>query len=205
MAFWLELNKEKMIICIILVLVCVQVTSCQKETEKGIISHADMYEGIDYDFIEEKHKILKHNICTSPQYDYENTVLKEYLKEDIEYDKEMVEKAGIVASLEIDYFTFDFNSDGLDDYLVCYHGYLWGGSGGNTVRIFVQNQDGTLKEVLNLVIRLLEDPFIMPRSHAPMAVLKEKTAGFYAIVLPGSNRILRYEKKMERYEFHDNE
>lgn len=80
-------------------------------------------------------------------------------------------------------------------------GYLWGGSGGNTIRIFIQNKDGTLKEALNLVVRLLEDPYIMPRSHAPLAVLKEKTAGFYAIVLPGSNRILRYDKKTERYEF----
>lgn len=203
MAFWSVLNKEKMIICIILALACVQITSCQKETEEQFISHADMYEGIDYDLIEEKHKILKHNICTDPQYDYENTLLKEYLKKDVEHDKEMVEKVGLVVPLEIDYFTFDFNADGLDDYLVCYHGALWGGSGGNTVRIFVQNNDATLKEVLYIIVRL-EDSY-MPYGHAPLAVLKEKTAGFYAIVLPGSNRILRYDKNTEGYEFHDNE
>ena len=62
--------------------------------------------------------------------------------------------------------------------------------------IFVQNKDGTLTKVLDLAIRLLEDPFAMPRRHAPLAVLKEKTAEFYAIVLPGSNRILRYDKEI---------
>lgn len=173
------------------------------EERKPILSHADYYDGIDYDYIEKDHKILTHNICTDPQYDYENTILKEYLEEDVEWDKEMAEKVEIVATLEIDYFTFDFNADGLDDYLVCYHGYLWGGSGGNTIKIFIQNKDGILKRVLDLTVRL-EEPS-MPNGHAPLAVLKEKTAGFYAIVLPGSNRILRYDKKTERYEFHDNE
>lgn len=214
MVFWLELKKQRMITCMFLVLVCVQAAGCQKKTEemKPILSHADYYDGIDYDYIEKNHKILTYNICTDPKYDYENTVLKEYLEKDVEEDKEMVkrnkeagEKEGIIVPLEIDYFTFDFNADGLEDYLVCYHGSLWSGSGGNAVRIFVQNKDGTLKEVLGLTVRLLEDQYIMPRSHAPMAILKEKTAGFYAIVLPGSNRILRYDKKTERYEFHDNE
>lgn len=54
MNFWVALNKEKVIICIIMVLVCVQATGCQKKTEerKPILSHADYYDGIDYDYIE---------------------------------------------------------------------------------------------------------------------------------------------------------
>ena len=41
--------------------------------------------------------------------------------------------------------------------------------------------------------------------NAILVVLDEKTDGFYAIVLPGSNRILRYDKEKDWYEFHDGE
>lgn len=173
------------------------------ETESNVIPHADMEPGIDYDLIQQKYRILEYNICTTPQDDYENMVLNEYLKEDIEQDKEMCEKMWIAAPLEIDYFTYDFNADGLDDYLVCFHGYLWSGSGGNNVRIYIQNEDKTLRMVLDITIRL-EEPN-MPGGHTALAVLDERIAGYYAIVLPGSNRILRYDSEKDWYEFHDGE
>ena len=44
-----------------------------------------------------------------------------------------------------------------------------------------------------------------PDNHEALVVLDEKTDGFYAIVLPGSNRILRYDKEKDWYEFHDGE
>ncbi|MCM1232906.1 MAG: hypothetical protein NC489_22500 [Ruminococcus flavefaciens] len=165
--------------------------------------HADEKPYIDYDFIEKKHQILKHNICCLRKVDYNNTILKEYLQEDIERDKEAYERGIIAVPLAIDYFPFDFNGDGLEDYLVCYYGSLWCGSGGNSIRILVQEEKGSLKQVLRLTVRLHEEN--MPYEHAAVAVLDEKTDGYYAIVLPGSNRILRYDKEMEKYVFSENE
>lgn len=41
--------------------------------------------------------------------------------------------------------------------------------------------------------------------HERFTVLNEKTDGYYAIVLPGTNRILRYDKKEGHYIFHEGE
>ena len=170
------------------------------KAKSEMISHADINIGIDYNPISEKHSILEYDICTFPHYDYEETPLKEYLKEDIEYDQKM-EKAGLTAKLQIDYFIYDFNGDGLDDYLVCMNGFLWGGSGGNTVRIYIQDTNGELKKVLDTIVFLHDAAF--PNEHAPIAVLDELTGGYYAIVLPGTNCILRYEEDTGRYEFYE--
>ena len=55
----------------------------------------------------------------------------------------------------------------------------------------------------DITIRL-EEPN-MPGGHTALAVLDERIAGYYAIVLPGSNRILRYDSEKDWYEFHDGE
>lgn len=157
---------------------------------------------IDYQFFEANHEILEYNICTSPKYDYQNTLLKEYLKDDIESDIEM-SKIGVTARLEIDYFIYDFNADGLDDYLVCLDGYLFSGSGGNVVRIYIRENEESLRKILDLNVRLHETNY--PNQHAPIAILNEKSDGYYAIVLPESNHILRYDKDTDRYEFHEGE
>lgn len=157
---------------------------------------------IDYQFFEANHEILEYNICTSPKYDYQNTLLKEYLKDDIESDIEM-SKIGVTARLEIDYFIYDFNADGLDDYLVCLDGYLFSGSGGNVVRIYIRENEESLRKILDLNVRLHETNY--PNQHAPIAILNEKSDGYYAIVLPESNHILRYDKDTEWYEFHEGE
>ena len=157
---------------------------------------------IDYQFFEANHEILEYNICTSPKYDYQNTLLKEYLKDDIESDIEM-SKIGVTARLEIDYFIYDFNADGLDDYLVCLDGYLFSGSGGNVVRIYIRENEESLRKILDLNVRLHETNY--PNQHAPIAILNEKSDGYYAIVLPESNYILRYDKDTDWYEFHEGE
>ena len=157
---------------------------------------------IDYQFFEANHEILEYNICTSPKYDYQNTLLKEYLKDDIESDIEM-SKIGVTARLEIDYFIYDFNADGLDDYLVCLDGYLFSGSGGNVVRIYIRENEESLRKILDLNVRLHEPNY--PNQHAPIAILNEKSDGYYAIVLPESNHILRYDKDTEWYEFYEGE
>ena len=159
-----------------------------------------------YDFtehIEKKHTILEYDICSEPKYDYENTPLREYLAEDIESNRQLREKLPGNTLLKIDYHLFDFNDDGLEDYLVCLSSSEYCGSAGNAVRIYIQEADGGLSEVLSITVRLLNSD--NPTGHEAFTVLDEKTDGYYAIVTTFYNRILRYDKETGKYEFHDGE
>ncbi len=169
--------------------------------------YVENYPYIDYDYIEQYHEVLWHNIYAAPEIDYESTPLAEYLKKYIENDRELlseeIARTGQGFPLTMDYTAFDFNDDGLEDYMVCYHGSAWSGSGGNHVAIYIQTRNGSLRRVFTVTMRLYNE-FLL-NAHAPVAVLDEKTDGFYAIVLPGSNRILRYDKETCQYEFQERE
>ena len=155
---------------------------------------------VDFSYIEENHEILKYTICADPKYDWESTPLEEHLREDVEDDKRMHEAGYVKDPVDVDYFLFDFNDDGLEDYLVCMDGVLFSGSGGNMVEIYVQEDDGSLRCIFHIHDRL----HFPDGSHARYTVLNEKTDGYYAIVLT-SNRIVRYDKDEDRYVFHDGE
>lgn len=179
-------------------------------TEKEYIEKAEMYKNIkrsdmsvyiDYEFIEAKHKILRHNICMEPRDANENPLLKEVIKEDLEHSYKMYEEGVYIEPLYVDYFPFDFNDDGLEDYLVCYHGIGWYGTAGNHVAIYVQESNSSLREVFSITMRLNDD--VSPYDHSPMAILDEKDGGYYAFVLVGNNRIIRYNEAEGRYEFED--
>ena len=158
----------------------------------------------DFSDIVKSHKILTYDICSSPKYDYENMPLAEYIEEQYVADnEEMSAKMGMPLSLTIDYHQFDFNDDGLEDYLLCVGGSLFSGSAGNTVELYIQEEEGTVRKVLDIHLRLI-NPY-SPTGHETLTVLDEKTDGYYAIVLPESNRILRYDKEKDWYEFHDGE
>lgn len=149
--------------------------------------------------VENEHTVLSYNICSSPKYDYENTPLAAYIEEAyVAETEEMSKRTGNDLTLEIDYHRFDFNDDGVEDYLLCVWGSLYCGSGGNTVEIYVQ-EEGGVRKVLDIITRLhssLSD-------HGMFTVLDEKTNGYYAIVLPESNYILRYDAKKGEYDFRD--
>ena len=148
------------------------------------------------------HKILEYDICSDPKYDYENMPLGEYLSEEIAEVREVLGE-DVASGTTIDYHVFDFNDDGLEDYLICIDGLVHSGSGGNHVEIDVQEEGGTFRKILDFTARTIDDN---PQNrHDRMTVLDEKTDGFYAIVVPGSNRILRYDKNKDWYKFHDGE
>lgn len=153
----------------------------------------------DFSDIVKNHKILTYDICSAPKYDYENTPLAEYIEEAyVAENDEMSQKVGKSLSLTIDYHPFDFNDDGLEDYLLCVDGSLFSGSAGNTVEIYTQEEGGTVRKVLDIHLRLM-NPYL-PTGHEAFAVLDEKTDGYYALVLPESNHILRYDKQKDGYE-----
>lgn len=179
-------------------------------TEEEYTEKKEMYENIqlidmdvyiDYEFIEVKHKILKHNICMEPKDVNDNPLLKEALKDDIEDYHRKYEKGIVAEPLSIDYFSFDFNDDGLEDYLVCYHSSYYCGTAGNSVEIYVQKNNGSLSRVFSITMRLYD--YASPYDHSPMAILDEKDDGYYAFVLVGNNRIIRYDEEKNGYEFED--
>lgn len=156
----------------------------------------------EFEEIEEKHEILEYDIGTSPQYDYENTLLQEYIENEKGENEEFVNTFGSRYEIWVDYHLFDFNDDGIEDYLLCLDGILYSGTGGHIVEIFIVKEDGRIEKVLSINLRFCH---YKSSEHERFTVLNEKTDGYYAIVLPGSNRILRYDKQEGRYIFHEGE
>ena len=122
-----------------------------------------------------------------------------YLADDIAHDKEMCSRMDGSTPLEIDYFVYDFNADGLEDYLVCYHGIFWCGSGGNSVTMYIQQENGTLKRCWGIMMRLYDS--YLPNEHSPVAVLDETVDGYYSFVIPYSNYIVSYHPETQSYAF----
>jgi len=102
------------------------------------------------------------------------------LAEDLELNIQLREKLPDNTSLSIDYHIFDFNDDGLEDYVVCLSSSEYCGSAGNNVRIYIQESNGKLRRVLDITMRLLNAN--NPNGHEAFTVLDEKTDGYYAIV-----------------------
>lgn len=158
---------------------------------------------IDYVKLEkEGHTVLEKNICRNPESIYKDSWLceQEPLKRDIIY----TEKTTMRSMGSMEYFLFDLNDDGTEEYIVSFHAGVWAGSGGNSVRIYRKSGDG-LEEIYNVTARLyaysasLEDKY--PLSYWPMAVLQEKTDGYHDFVLPwGDNLIWKYNEEKGVYE-----
>lgn len=161
-------------------------------------------EVVKFEEIEKKHEILVYDISTSPRYDYENTPLRDYIDKEKEDNQKFVEKLGSHHELEVDYHVFDFNDDGIEDYLLCIDGIGYSGTAGHCVEVFVGMEDGSAEEIFHANLRFHNEN--IPSGHERFTVLNEKTGGFYAIVLPGSNRILRYDLETGGgYEFQEME
>lgn len=173
----------------------------QKEHRYTEMMAVDKKPYIDYGFIETQHQVLRHNICISPQTDYQDTILKEYIQEEVDkcndYYKDICQIE--VEPLVVDYFQFDFNDDGLDDYLVCFHEIRWTVTQGHSVYIYIQKADGTLEEVLYMQTVIYEPGFGLDGDHAGIAIVDEKSDGYYSFVLPGNNCIVRYDCEKGEY------
>ncbi|MDE5866778.1 MAG: hypothetical protein K2H31_09300, partial [Lachnospiraceae bacterium] len=175
--------------------------------ENWSISAADglgyLYKNYDYyDYLGKYYHVLEYSITTVPRDDYYNTVLEEYLKEDIELNEEIRKEHPEQSKLIIDYHQFDFNDDGIEDYLVCmYKSYK--SKSKNLVRICIQEKNGTLQCVFEGRIHLYD--YDMRYSHVPMTVLEEKTGGYYMLALPEAETLLRYNEESGKYEYYERE
>ena len=152
--------------------------------------------GLEYVILAgETHEVLKQNIiCDTPCSVYENEALCQALKSELEFAETIVEK--YEGFFEPEYFLFDLNGDGQADYLVSLAGSGFGGSGGNSVYIFLEGD--VLKEVFWGTIRFAyngEDS-----GYAPVMVLNEKTDGLYDIAFDGYDAIWQYSEQDGRYQ-----
>ncbi|MDE7284395.1 MAG: hypothetical protein K2N85_12575, partial [Lachnospiraceae bacterium] len=89
----------------------------------------------------------------------------------------------------------------IEDYLVCMHESEWSLLGVNMVRIYIQEKNGTLRCVFEEGIHLHD--YDTRYSHAPIAVLEEKSGGYYIIALPVEEILLRYNEESEKYEYYE--
>lgn len=175
-----------------------EVEELKGEGETEYINKGNLDVPIDYDFLAENHEILEYNICISPISVYDHSVLREYLKEYLEFDQDFNKKFGAFPAPK-EYFIFDFNGDGLEDYMVCFAGIPWGGVSGNSLMIYVQEEDGVLKQVFSVSAQNHQQDGA--NGHAPVVVLNERTEGYYALVLPWTqNRVWSYDREQGRYD-----
>ena len=167
-----------------------------EDYDNNTLKNSNYFE--DLEDLEKNHRILPCDIGSSPKYDYENTPLAEYVEEDITNNEEMSKKRGGALPLEIDYHSFDFNNDGIEDYLLCESGLLFNGNGSCHVDIYIREEKG-----VRLVLSMPMFFHNSPADHEKLIILDEKTNGYYAIVPPYKNFILRYDAEKGWYETED--
>ena len=173
-----------------------------EEKHIGEIYKGDLSIPIDYEFlISSGNRIYMDNILSSPIPLENNPLLLEVLKHDLDVEADFLEKFPQTES-ENDFFIFDFNGDSLDDYLVCLHGLAFTGSGGNRIYVFIQESDGSLREVFRVNSKVHHGMEIEKENgHSPIVALEERIEGFYTLVLPfGKNRLCKYDPETGRYQ-----
>ncbi|MCM1232913.1 MAG: hypothetical protein NC489_22535 [Ruminococcus flavefaciens] len=167
------------------------------------------------DEIEKDYEILKYDICSPVLYDFEdvNPIIKRYIEYEISNNEEISQKYGKDLKIEMDYHTFDFDDDGLDDYLVCIDRELHDGRVEHWIAIYITRQEkgwiGREREMVDeMAYKRLELNLPLydrtdESGHKQVMILKEQIDGYYTIVLPESNLILRYNDQNGQYEFCD--
>ncbi len=168
----------------------------------------------ELDEIERNYEFLKYDICSPVLYDFEkiNPIVKKHIEYEVCNNEEISQKYGKELEVSVDYHTFDFNDDGLDDYLLCVDRELYDGREEHWIHIYITKQergwiagremvDEMVKQVLELNLPLYNQ--VEEIEHKQIMVLDEQISGYYTIVLPESNLILRYDDQYDRYEFCD--
>ena len=153
-----------------------------------------------YQNIEEFYEITEYDIVDNPQSVYDNPFLCEALEKELEEEAQAQEMLGS-APATIDYFVYDFNADGLDDYIVVFSGIYWSGSAGENICLFIQQEDYTLRQVFSVHSRIkgIDD-------YVPVAVLDERIEGYYSFSLLSANgRVWRYNAETGKYSGYEEE
>ena len=166
-------------------------TRLEESEEAGIEVQFVSGQGTDYDKLRETgHVILAEDICQSPTPIHDNPWLLEQLATWLEEWK--IDDDDIV-----DYFTFDLNDDGIEEYITSLDGVGLSGSAGNLVEIWRKDEKGDLELFFGVVSRL----HVRDHEYASLTVLEETLGGYHSIVFPESfNRIWYYDEESGSYD-----
>ena len=171
----------------------------------------------ELDEIERNYEILEYDICDPVLYDFDNTnlAITKFIELKVSINEELAQKYGKELKITMDYHIFDFDDDGSDDYLVCIERELHDGRVEHWIEIYVTRQgsgwvwDGHEKEMVEdvpyecLELNLPMYNQVEENGHKQIMILDEQIDGYYTIVLPGSNLILRYNDRYNKYDFCD--
>lgn len=155
---------------------------------------------IDYDLLDSMgYEIIEENVLETVTGNVQDhPLLKEALSSSIKDDQLAQQEFG-TRPATMEYFVYDINEDGLEDYLVCLSGIVFEGSHGNSFEIYVQENDGSLKQVFSVTSWIHYEE----HSHYPIAILDDSNAGYHTFVLPWVNTIWSYDEKDEWYRGRD--
>lgn len=143
----------------------------------------------------EKYVILETNICNvAPKPVEENELLCQSLADVLEDGNTTAQLSDSFFVAE--YFSYDLNDDGKDDYLVSLYGAGYNGAHGNSTSIFLQEEDG-LREVFHATMEFADSDG--NGGYAPVIVLDEKVNGLYCLVFTGYDRIWKYDEQKKWY------
>ncbi len=156
--------------------------------------------------IEKEHDILQYDICVPVRHDFENAhpTVRARVESEVRDNESMSHKYGRDLEIAMDYHLFDFNGDGLDDYLLCIDRERYDGKVEHWIRIYITRQkrgDTVVMPVLWLNLPLSDQ--VEGNGHKQIMILDEQINGQYAIMLSGSNLILKYNDQHDWYEFCD--
>ena len=189
-----------------------------RELISEIIPLDEKGEAIVFDELEEierEYEILEYDICSPVLYDFEdvNQVVKKHIEYEVSNHVEISQKFGRELKIEIDYHLFDFDDDGLDDYLLCIDRELHDGRMEHWIEIYVSKKErgwiGSEHEMVEemgysrLELNLPLGSLLDENEHKQIMILDEQIDEYYTIVLPVSNLILRYDDQNNEYKFCD--
>lgn len=156
--------------------------------------------GIDYKALKEAgYEILYKNITKKSEDIYEDNWLMEQLAYVFEADERMRELSEttdeyVFIPTNIEYFLFDFNGDGEDEYFVLLHGLYWGGRYETGITILKRTGDGGSEELYSAAGEFAAMP-----GRYPLAVLNDRVGGYYSFVLPWTDVIWKYNEETGTY------
>ena len=149
---------------------------------------------------------MQYDICVPVRHDFENAhpTVRARVESEVRDNESMSHKYGRDLEIAMDYHLFDFNGDGLDDYLLCIDRERYDGKVEHWIRIYITRQkrgDTVVMPVLWLNLPLSDQ--VEGNGHKQIMILDEQINGHYAIMLSGSNLILKYNDQHDWYEFCD--
>lgn len=156
--------------------------------------------GIEYKALKEAgYEILYKNITRESEDIYEDRWLMEQLAYVFEADERMRELSEttdeyVFIPTNIEYFLFDFNGDGEDEYFVLLHGLYWGGRYETGINILKRTGDGGSEELYSAAGEFAAMP-----GRYPLAVLNDRVGGYYSFVLPWTDVIWKYNEETGTY------